>query len=244
MTAGFQTVDVWIGRFPSRRDFDAYLAEHIHDDDNRPISRFAADQNQPYYDHDLVEGSFKRSTSNVANLLMNHSYAGSYLQMVQEAFHKSGVRAANTIILGFDAVIKSPCSLESGNLWLTYLGRFEILPEPATGAGDSGPPDAIYLLLEQGKQVVFNGQAVSSIPVDSRGLVIGRGLSESSIPRLDISQFEPEVAVDQVKVYQDQFDQWVIENLSTNGLTWIGNEPLEGRTFPWPGKRRGLVPCI
>ncbi len=58
-------------------------------------------------------------------------------------------------------------------------------------------------------QLFCDGHLCKVIPVDQRGLCIGRRSNEVSMPLLDISNEVPELAEVQVKIYRDQFDQWV-----------------------------------
>lgn len=234
----FRVVDIWIGRFRSEHSFDAYLAEIYSDDDDVPLSRFAADQNQTFYDHDFIEAGFGNLTDDFSKLIDGHSFANSYIDAASDAFMASGIRSANVVILAFGQEIHNPRSVERSSYSLMYLGRFDCSPDRATEAlGDDGPPTQIYLMITGDRLLQFNDELVSSIPVDSRGLVIGRAAPSGGSPRLDVSGCVDGVAEDQVRIYQDQFDQWIIEDVGANGLTKIDNEELTGRTFPWHGKR-------
>jgi hypothetical protein len=56
MPDDFDTVDAWIGDFQTPETLDAYMAETYYEDDREaPISAFAADQGQWFYDHDFLE---------------------------------------------------------------------------------------------------------------------------------------------------------------------------------------------
>jgi hypothetical protein len=238
MSEGFRVVDLWVGRFKSEHSFDAYLQETYSHDGVAPLSQFAADQNQTFYDHDFVEAGLHDTTDDVSRLLDGHSFANSYIDAASEAFRASGSGSANAVILVFGREIHKPQSVERSTYSLTYLGRFDCTPEtPAEALGDTGPPAQVQLVVGGGKVVQFQGESVNSIPIDSRGLVIGRTGAVDGPPRVDVSDFIAGVAEVQVRIYQDQFEQWIIEDVGANGLTRIDNNELIGRTFPWHGKR-------
>jgi hypothetical protein len=56
MAAEFRIVDIWVGSFPSRAAFEGYLRETYGDDDDTPISKFAADMGQTFYDLFTIAG--------------------------------------------------------------------------------------------------------------------------------------------------------------------------------------------
>jgi hypothetical protein len=242
MSNSFRSVDIWVGRFASAADLDAYLDETRNDDRDEPISFFAADQNQRFYDHDFVEAEFHPTTSDFAKLIAGHSFAHSYLSPAATAFKSSGCRTANTVILAFDGTIDAPRSSERTWYSLTYLGRFECVPESPMNlntCGDDGPPASIYLTTD-GRLLKLDDMFVSTIPVDSRGLTIGRSSPNASTPVLDLSEHVDGLADIQAKIYQDRFDQWVIEDFGANSLTRIDGRLIEEKTFPWHGKRLSI----
>ncbi len=90
-------------------------------------------------------------------------------------------------------------------------------------------------------QLFCDGHLCKVIPVDQRGLCIGRRSNEVSMPLLDISNEVLELAEVQVKIYRDQFDQWVLEDIAGNGLTIMDGTPMHiERTFPWQGRRLSI----
>jgi hypothetical protein len=128
MAAEFETVDVWIGEFPSKERLDVYFREVFDpDDDDAPISEFAGAMNEPYYDHDFVE-----SCQTVGSLLRNHSYSRSYADKVVRAAAELGVTAGNTTVLVWGNRISNPVSVFGGDHWLRYIGRFDC--NPSVGA--------------------------------------------------------------------------------------------------------------
>lgn len=117
------TVDVWVGNFPSESDLSAYFEEDYSDDDT-PISKFAADQGQWFYDHDFVERGFFETTADLVNALGAHSYAASYIDAVNAAYKALSLPPVNTAVFAFDAEISHPQSVQHERHLLVHLGRF------------------------------------------------------------------------------------------------------------------------
>ncbi len=243
MAEEYRIVDIWVGCFRSEDALTEYMKEVPSEHDNVAISRFASDQDQPFYDHDFIETGFHAATADFPTLIASHSFSQSYTDSADDAFRASEIASANVVVLAFGETIHHPQSVKRSSYLLEYLGRFECDPDITSEAvGDDGPPSRIWLVVTGEESLLFNGKFVSSIPVDSRGLVIGGASSDNDSPRLDVADHVTGVAQDQVKIYQDQFDQWVIEQVGSNGLTRIDNEELVGRTFPWHGKRLTVGP--
>ena len=134
MTKEFQVVDVWLCRFPSVEAVDAYF-EETYDEENydRPISQFAADMGERFYDHDYIErGDFHEPpVSDVARVVALHSFSSSYLSQVVEAFRLKPFAPFNTVLLVWNREIAHPVSIAKPGRTLHYLGRFS--SDPAAG---------------------------------------------------------------------------------------------------------------
>ena len=84
MAAEFRVVDIWVGSFPSRAAFEGYLHETYGDHDHAPLSKFAADMGQTFYDHDFLEAAYhEEPSSDLGALLEGHSFARSYTPHVR-----------------------------------------------------------------------------------------------------------------------------------------------------------------
>src|SRR5215203_243105 len=102
MPKEFEVVDVWLCRFPSAEAADAYFDEaYDEDDDDRPISQFASDMGERFYDHDFVErGEFHDPpVGDVATALAAHSFSSSYLSKVVEASRSKPFAPFNSVLL-------------------------------------------------------------------------------------------------------------------------------------------------
>lgn len=117
----FKVVDVWVGLFISPETFDDYLSENYSGEDD-PISRFAADQGQSFYDHDFLQAAFTAPTHDPTALLEDFVAVPGGL----------GVGPINALILAYGMQIHEPRSASGEGYQLYYLGQF-----PATF---SGPP--------------------------------------------------------------------------------------------------------
>ena len=99
MNNEFSIVDIWVGSFPSKSLFDQYFEEQYIDDDS-PINRFAADQDEMFYDHDFCEFEFhNHPIKSFGKLIENHSYWKSYVDEANKAFSANGHKEANVIVL-------------------------------------------------------------------------------------------------------------------------------------------------
>lgn len=131
MTNECRIVDVWLGSFESEDELAAYLAEsYSNDDDDLPISRFAVDQDQWFYDHDFMESCFFSATTDLRVALGRCSFISSYIDDVVVAHEAIGLPSVNTALLVFGAAIRIPKSVAAAEYHLNHLGRFASDPGP------------------------------------------------------------------------------------------------------------------
>lgn len=240
MDEEYRLVDIWVGNFISRKEFESYL-ELTYDAAEEFECSFASDQGIDHLDEDHLESSFHRSSKKCKTLLKDHSYWESYLVEAEEAFKPLGGRSFNSIVLVFGGEVEVPRSVQAESYSLIYLGRFHCDPKPSA-LDDSGAPDQIFLIFEE-VELLYEGLQQGTVNVDSRGLCIGRNSDDTNLPVLDVSREVPYVADQQVRIYRDQFDQWVLEDVAGNGLTMMDGTPLqEERTFPWHGRCFSIGP--
>lgn len=239
MTDDFSTVDIWVGYFPTEADLDAYLEESDRGDDE-PISRFAADQAADFYDHDFVEASFHKQPGDFAQLIAGHSAEKSYFAAASAAYQQRSSGETNVVILAFGREFENPQLVVGDGYRLHYLGEFACEFDPPAAMGDAGPPPTVYLLFSPTALPIVDGRPVPFVGINAQGLTIGQAATESATPRLDLSAQVAGIAQDQLKIYQDQFDQWIAEDVGDNGLSHIDGQPLVGAAFPWQGKRLAI----
>jgi len=123
-------LDVWVGDFESEARLNAYFDEK-YDEDDAPISEFAADMGVSFYDHDFLEFSFHQTpTDDVVVILKDHSGCDTeeVLSQAQSAFavHKTPVNAAILVVNDERDLpqFENPKSVSKPGANLFYLGRF------------------------------------------------------------------------------------------------------------------------
>jgi hypothetical protein len=128
MFTDFRKVDVWLGSFASEEALEEYLGETYTDEEATPISAFAADQGETFYDHDFVESSFFDGTADVLTQLRGCSFARSYAEAVEARARAVAFGPLNTILLVWGEEISNPRSSEGETYSLHYVGRFDCEP--------------------------------------------------------------------------------------------------------------------
>ncbi len=132
MAEEYQTVDVWIAQFPSQEALDSYLEETISgepEDDDLPISQFASDQGESFYDSDFLEAKFQEEAEDIEELLDGMSFSASFVGPVKATFDGSAMPGANVVILSWAQQFESPCSTVGPDYTLNYLGQFPCNPD-------------------------------------------------------------------------------------------------------------------
>lgn len=123
---------LWIGRFDSSGRWQAYLEEHYDDGpDERPLSQFAADQNEVWYDHDWIECNFSgESLSDSAEadataLFSELSYASSYIDAAVADAMRAPLVGANACISINSDEISNPRSVTGDGYELRFVGTYQ-----------------------------------------------------------------------------------------------------------------------
>jgi hypothetical protein len=123
-----KVVDIWLCCFPSAEKLDAYFEEtYDEDDDVSPISQYAADINQPFYDVDfMLLGEFQSPPfTSIVEALAEHVSSWPYLEsQIAEKFQSNPFGPFNNVLFMFDGEIKNPVSIAKPEATLHYLGRF------------------------------------------------------------------------------------------------------------------------
>jgi hypothetical protein len=114
---------IWLGQF-SREVLD-YFEEHYRDrGDDDPLSQFAGEQGETWYDHDWVEISCLYELQSVRSLVDGHSYSASYLDLVLAKAAELGITEVNVFILADKGEFSRPRSVSGTGYRLWYLGEF------------------------------------------------------------------------------------------------------------------------
>jgi hypothetical protein len=127
MAGEWETFDVWVGRFPSAAAVEGYFKEtHTGEEDNPPISRFAAEVGTWFYDHDFMEYTFHDPpVLDFAAAVRERSFATSYASPAVKAFEAAPLVPFNLVLVISGDQIDTPVSVASSDHVLQYLGRFE-----------------------------------------------------------------------------------------------------------------------
>lgn len=102
----------------------------------QPISRFAVDMAELFYDHDFVEREFHpQGISDLSDALAGHSFSSSYVANVFEAASRADLpEPLNTVLLVWGREIEAPVSVRTPIMSLVYLGRFDCDPSAPNSA--------------------------------------------------------------------------------------------------------------
>jgi WD40 repeat protein len=125
-------MSIWIGDFPTQKEFDAYVEEYEGSPSKKhPLSQFAREAGDEWYDHDFFTAWRFAKAKDVAGLLEGGPHVESYTDAAVALAKKAGVTRGNTLILLQDAVLK-PARWPADSR-LKYLGAvpYEI-PGPPT----------------------------------------------------------------------------------------------------------------
>jgi len=131
------TVSVWLGRFASEGDFESYMEEQYEDDD-APISRFAAEFGLGWYDHDFLEADFRSEPLPVEEFLSGNSYSSSFIADVVAAANRKVLESCNAKILLYDCAYESKTAPMSKTPKLSFIGAFPYAVDAPTARQQGG----------------------------------------------------------------------------------------------------------
>ena len=116
---------VWVGKFKSAKALEKYMEEVIDDDDDEaPISQFAADQGVAFYDHDLVFGEFlKKATPET--LIACWAFPDKAKQAIVKAIEALGLDSLNVSLVADQGEFAKPKSAVGEGYQIWYVGKFK-----------------------------------------------------------------------------------------------------------------------
>ena len=124
-----ETSHFWLGRFESAEQVGAYFAEVYDEDEDEdedgeetPISHFARDQGETWYDHDFLEYGFGEGCASVEALVEGYSYHEQWTAELARRAAAEGVAEVNTLVFISEDQIEEPRSVEGEGYRLWYLG--------------------------------------------------------------------------------------------------------------------------
>jgi hypothetical protein len=116
---------VWVAKFKSQKELDKYMDEDFDDDDeDAPISRFAADQGVSFYDHDLVYAQFMKKATPRA-LIECWEFPEKAVEKVVKAVEALGLEGLNTSFIADKGEFSKPKSIKGKEYQIWYVGQFK-----------------------------------------------------------------------------------------------------------------------
>lgn len=116
---------VWIGKFESEDSLEEYMEETYHEEiEDGPISRFAADQKENWYDHDLVYAEFCGDVG-PRKLIDCWEFSEEAVNTVSAAIEKLGAAGANVCFIADKAEFSKGYSHKGDNYEVWYVGQFD-----------------------------------------------------------------------------------------------------------------------
>lgn len=120
-----ETSHFWVGFFP-KSIAEKYFTEIFDSNDagreHTPISAFARDQGEAYYDHDFLEYGFKVRPEPVEKLVEGYSYSEQWGAELARRAAEAGLTGINWFAFISKGEISKPRSVEGKGYWLHYLG--------------------------------------------------------------------------------------------------------------------------
>lgn len=121
--------DFWLGSFPSERRAYEYFEEMYNDEDEdreyTPLSEFAKDQEQNWYDHDFIEYGFNNSVSSIKELVEGYSYSEQYAEELEKRCEERKLVGINFFLFITVCEIAKPKSVITDEFKLHYVGKVE-----------------------------------------------------------------------------------------------------------------------
>lgn len=116
---------IWVGQFASSKALDKYMEEDEDlDDEDDPISPFAADQKVAFYDHDLVFAQFKKKGT-AKELVEGWGFPPKAVDSVVKAIEALKLEGLNAIFVADKGEFSKPKSVKGKGYQLWYVGQFK-----------------------------------------------------------------------------------------------------------------------
>ena len=119
----------WVGCFSEKEQVDKYFAEvwdeGDEDREHTPLSIFARDQGEKWYDHDYLEYGFNDSAATIEELVAGYSYSEQWAGELARRAAEAGLNGVNVLVFISQDEIDHPRSVQGDGFWLNYLGTIE-----------------------------------------------------------------------------------------------------------------------
>jgi hypothetical protein len=118
-----RTCHFWAGYFPTADSFTGLFVRTYSEDDEMPISPFAATQGVTFYERDSIEYGYGNDTASLAELVANYSHSDQWGDEFANLVSTFGLQDVNAFLFISDFEIPDPQSFENAGGYLRYLGR-------------------------------------------------------------------------------------------------------------------------
>lgn len=116
---------IWVARFKSQKALEKYMEETFDEsDDDAPISRFAEDQGEGFYDNDLVYAEFQKNAT-PKELIGCWGFSEKATEKIVKAIEALGVDGLNTSFIADKGEFSKPKSVTGTGYQLWYVGQFK-----------------------------------------------------------------------------------------------------------------------
>ena len=121
-----ETSHFWIAHFPSVKRLAQYFVETYGEEDDEgeemPISQFARDQGEIFYDHDFLEYVFGKAGSSVEAIVAEASYHEQWEVELARRAADAPLRRMNAVVFISADQISEPRSVVGDRYELRYVG--------------------------------------------------------------------------------------------------------------------------
>jgi len=122
-----QTSHFWVGNFPENLAGEYFTEVDDEEDEDRehtPLSAFARDQGEKWYDHDFLEYGWGKADS-IDKLVAGYSYSDQWGAELARRAAAAGLTDVNFFVFIGKDEIDQPKSVQGDGYWLHYLGTIE-----------------------------------------------------------------------------------------------------------------------
>ncbi|MBX9628640.1 MAG: immunity 22 family protein [Gemmataceae bacterium] len=120
-----ETSHFWVGRFTEEAAVGYFEEVRDPDDEDRehtPLSAFARDQGETWYDHDFLEHGCYPKAESVRELTNGHSYHEQWADELARRADAAGLTGMNFLIFISEGEVEEPRSVTGDGYELYYLG--------------------------------------------------------------------------------------------------------------------------
>jgi Immunity protein 22 len=124
-----ETLHFWVGSIPepvASTYFKEVYDENGEDREQTPLSAFAGDQGETWYDHDCLEMGFRTGDQPFAVWFRPHSYSEQWGEELLRRLSAVDLGPIDWFAFIEESQIAAPRSVEGDGYWLRYLGTITV----------------------------------------------------------------------------------------------------------------------